>query len=59
MSFTCSAKITFPEDISYLDVTARWSDYKAPESGLVVAVASESDIEQTMKIFIAVTDMRL
>ncbi len=48
------AKITLPEDPSFADVSARWSDYKAPQPGLVVTVASESDIEQTVSIHVTV-----
>jgi hypothetical protein len=43
-----AAKITLPDDPSFDSVKARWSDYKAPQPGLVVTVASESDIEQTV-----------
>lgn len=46
-----AAKITFPDDPSYGSVKARWSDYKAPQPGVVVTVASESDIEQTVCTF--------
>jgi len=47
-SLSSAARITFPDGQLYTNVTARWSDYKAPQLGVVVTVASEPDIKQTV-----------
>jgi hypothetical protein len=52
---SAAARITYPDDPLYADLTTRWSDYKAPQSGVVVTVASESDIEQTVCILSTIT----
>jgi hypothetical protein len=43
------ASINFRTDETFKDNAARWSDYKAPQPGAVVNVATEGDIEKTVR----------
>jgi hypothetical protein len=42
------ASINMRSDEAFATNAARWSDYKAPQPGAVVNVATESDIEKTV-----------
>jgi hypothetical protein len=42
-----------------MDVAARRSDYKAPQPGVVVTVASESDVKRTVNFLVTTTCMLL
>jgi hypothetical protein len=42
------AEIIFPSDTTFGNLTARWSDYEAPQPSVVVSVVTESDIEKTV-----------
>ncbi len=46
-----NASIDFRSDEAFKDNAARWSDLKAPQPGAVVNVATESDIEKTVRFF--------
>ena len=43
-----AASINFRDDLDLGVNTASWSDHAAPQPGVVISVASESDIEKTI-----------
>lgn len=47
-SLSPEASINLRSNEAFKDNAARWSDYRAPQPGAVVNVATESDIEKTV-----------
>lgn len=42
------ASIVLPGDIAFSNLTSRWREYRAPNISVVVQVATEVDVQQTV-----------
>lgn len=44
-----AASINFPGDREFYPNTIRWSEYAAPQPGAVINVATETDVQKTVR----------
>lgn len=46
------ASIILPNHPEFVSLTARWRDYEAPNIAVVVKIADEFDVQQTVSVWI-------